>query len=153
MIKAASLAATAVLSLLVAALPARAADVGTAEEAIAIVNHVKQEIESDGLDKAIADINAKTFNSKDLYPFLYDSKGVNLAHGANPALVGKSLIDLKDQSGKFMIREIVATAASGKPGWVNYKWPNPTTNKIDDKSAYIDSAKGVAIGVGIYGVK
>ena len=73
-----------------------------------------------------------------------------MAHGANAALVGKDLIGLKDQNGKFLIREIIEVAKSGKPGWVDYKWPNPITNKIEDKSAYVDVVDGYAIGVGVY---
>ena len=95
-------------------------------------------------------LTAKTFNDRDLYPYAYQLTGVNVAHGANAALVGKDLIGLKDQNGKFLIREIIEIAKSGKPGWVDYKWPNPITNKIEDKSAYVDVVDGYAIGVGVY---
>ena len=33
-----------------------------------------------------------------------------IAYGSNTALVGKSLIDLKDQSGRFIVREIIKKA-------------------------------------------
>ena len=35
-------------------------------------------------------------------------------------------------------------------GWVNYKWPNPLTNKIEDKSSYVEKMGDYFVGVGIY---
>ena len=59
--------------------------------------------------------------------------GKCVAHGARPALIGKNLIDLKDQDGKFLIREMVDMAKGPGSGWIAYKWPNPINNKIEDK--------------------
>jgi hypothetical protein len=35
-------------------------------------------------------------------------------------------------------------------GWVDYKWPNPITNKIEDKSSYVEKMGDYFVGVGIY---
>jgi signal transduction histidine kinase len=85
-----------------------------------------------------------------LYPFIYDMSGKCVAHGARPALIGKNLIDLKDQDGKFLIREMVAISKGPGRGWVDYKWPNPLTNKIEDKSSYIEKMGDYFVGVGVY---
>ena len=89
-----------------------------------------------------------------MYPFIYHltgaQKGVNVAHGARPALIGKNLIDLKDQDGKYLIREMLDLANGPGHGWVDYKWPNPITNKIEDKSSYIEKLGDYFVGVGIY---
>jgi signal transduction histidine kinase len=76
--------------------------------------------------------------------------GLCVAHGARPALIGKNLIDLKDQDGKFLIREMVSIAKAPGSGWIDYNWPNPLTNKIEDKSSYVEKMGDYFVGVGIY---
>jgi signal transduction histidine kinase len=44
---------------------------------------------------------ARVFHDRDLYPFVYDMNGVVVAHGAKADLVGKNLIDFKDQDGRL----------------------------------------------------
>ena len=73
-----------------------------------------------------------------------------MAHGANAALVGKNLIDLKDPDGKFLIRELAAVAKGPGSGWVDYKWPNPITKLIDNKSSYVERMGDYFVGVGVY---
>ena len=92
----------------------------------------------------------KAFHDRDLYPFIYDMSGRCVAHGARPALIGKNLIDLKDQDGKYLIRELIEIAKGPGSGWVDYKWPNPLTNKIEDKSSYVEKMGDYFVGVGVY---
>jgi len=150
-----------VVALTIAALtmfaPAMAAEFGTKEEAIAMVKHVQEQFKKDGPEatfKAVSDKSTKEYHDRDLYPFIYEmdepKKGVNVAHGARPALIGKNLIDLKDQDGKYLIREMIKIAEGPGSGWVDYKWPNPITNKIEDKSSYIEKMGNYFVGVGIY---
>jgi cytochrome c len=129
-----------------------AADYGTREEAVAMVKRVQEKFKNDGLAatfKAVIDKD-KDFNDRDLYPFIYTLGGINVAHGANVAMVGKNLIDLKDQDGKFLIRELAAVAKGAGSGWVDYKWPNPVTKLIEDKSSYVERMGDYFVGVGIY---
>ena len=137
--------------------PAMAAEFGSKEEAIAMVKRVQEQFKKDGPEltfKAVSDKSTKEYHDRDLYPFIYDmrgsNKGLNVAHGARPALVGKNLIDLKDQDGKYLIREMVDIANGPGSGWVDYKWPNPITSKIEDKSSYIEKMGDYFVGVGIY---
>jgi cytochrome c len=130
-----------------------AAEFGTKDEAIAMVKHVQEQFKKDGPEvtfKAVSDKSVSEYHDRDLYPFIYDMKGINVAHGARPALIGKNLIDLKDQDGKYLIREMVEIANSKGTGWVDYKWPNPITNKIEDKSSYVEKMGDYFVGVGIY---
>ena len=138
-------------------MPAMAAEFGTKEEAVAMVKRVQEQFKKDGPDatfKAVTDKSVKTYHDRDLYPFIYDmrapNRGVNVAHGARPALIGKNLIDLKDQDGKYLIREMIKLAEGPGNGWVDYKWPNPLNNKIEDKSSYIEKMGDYFVGVGIY---
>ena len=83
------------------------------------------------------DPSTKEFHDRDLYVFIYDMAGVCVAHGARRALIGKNLIDIKDQDGTYLIRRMVEIANGAGSGWVDYRWPNPQTNKIEDKSSYV----------------
>jgi cytochrome c len=131
----------------------RASEFGTREEAVAMVKRVHDKFRKDGADatfKAVIDQSTKEFHDRDLYPFIYDLTGLNVAHGARPALVGKNLISLKDQDGKNLIREMIAIATTSGSGWIDYKWPNPITNKIEDKSSYVEKLGDYLVGVGVY---
>jgi cytochrome c len=149
------------ITFLVAALtlvaPATAAEFGTKQEAVDMVKRVQAQFKKDGAEatfKDVSDKSTKAYHDRDLYPFIYyvngPHKGVNVAHGARPALIGKNLVDLKDQDGKYLIREMLEIANGPGSGWVDYKWPNPITNKIEDKSSYIEKMGDYFVGVGIY---
>lgn len=148
------LALTVSMALLAPLLPSFAAtEFGSKEEAVAMVERVQAEFKKEGAEttfKDVSDKSVKAFHDRDLYVFIYDMQGKCVAHGARPALIGKNLIDLKDQDGKYLIREMVALAQGPGSGWVGYKWPNPVTNKIEDKTSYIEKMGDYFIGVGIY---
>jgi uncharacterized protein len=129
-----------------------AVEFGTREEAKAMVKRVQDKFKRDGVEATFRAITqkSKAFHDRDLYPFVYDLNGVNMAHGAKPELVGKDLIDFKDQNGKFLIREMIELVNDSGSGWVDYRWANPTTNVIEDKSAYVEKMGKYFVGVGIY---
>jgi signal transduction histidine kinase len=133
--------------------PAPAAEFGSKDEAVAMVKRVQAEFKKAGPEatfKEVSDKSVKGFHDRDLYPFIYDMSGLCVAHGARPALIGKNFIDLKDQDGKYLIREMVSMAKGPGSGWIDYKWPNPLTNKIEDKSSYVEKMGDYFVGVGIY---
>lgn len=142
-----------VSALLTAAFPAGAAEFGTREEATAMVKRVQAKFKKEGPEAAFQAINNKApgFADRDLYPFVTELTGLCVANGVTPAVRGKNLIDLKDQDGKFMIQEFVRTA-SNLPGhgWVDYRWLNPVTKTIEDKSAWIERMGDYFVGVGVY---
>jgi signal transduction histidine kinase len=143
---------TVALSLLVAQV-AVAADKGSADDAIAMVKKGGALIKSVGKEKAFAafaDPANKDFHDRDLYLYVYDLKGVALAHGNNPKMVGKNLIDIKDTDGKLMIREMIEVANTKGKGWVDFKWPNPTTKAMEQKSGYLEKVDDMLVGSGIY---
>ncbi|MFZ1152949.1 MAG: cache domain-containing protein [Xanthobacteraceae bacterium] len=132
---------------------ASAGEYGTRGEAVAMVKRVEDMFVSAGADstfKAVTDKSVASFHDRDLYPFIYDLSGRCVAHGARPALIGKNLLDLKDQDGKYLIREMILIASGSGSGWVNYKWPNPINNKIEDKTSYVEKMGDYFVGVGVY---
>ena len=144
------------VSLSILAMPsaALAADKGTAEQAIAMTKKAVALIKSAGKEKAfaeIADPANTTFHDRDLYVYVYDMNGVTLAHGNNPKMVGKNLIELKDNEGKPIIKGLIemANSPAGK-GWVEFKWPNPVTKAVEQKAGYIEKVDNIIVGSGIY---
>lgn len=123
---------------------------GSREEAVAMVKSVEAMFKKEGAAATFKAVTAQKFKDRDLYPFVYTLDGTDcVAHGANAALVGKNLINLKDQDGKLLIQELSATAKKGG-GWVDYKWPNPVTKLIDAKSSYVERMGDYFVGVGVY---
>lgn len=127
---------------------------GSAEEAVAMVKRAVAYLKENGKEKAFAEFanpsNAQ-FHDRDLYLFVYDFNGVAVAHGNNPKMVGKNLLEMKDNDGKFIIKGFIDVAAKSGKGWVDYKWPNPVTKAIEQKSSYVEKVDGdLIIGSGIY---
>ena len=148
-------AAFAATLLLLAAAPAQAQDKskGTAAEATAMVDKAIAHIKKAGRDKAFADFNSKTggYTDRDLYVVVYDTKGKVLSHGANEKMIGKDVIDLRDNDGKYFVKERVEMMAKpGAKGWQDYKFMNPVTRAIEPKSMYLVRYEDMIVGCGIY---
>lgn len=133
------------------ALPA-AAYAATPEEAKAMSERAAAHIGAVGEAQAFADFTRPDggFRQGELYVFCNDHDGVNRAHGVNPLFVGKNLMHLQDPDGKEPNRDIIATGFGNGEGWVDFKWPNPVTKKIEPKSAYVIRTNDVVCGVGYY---
>ena len=129
-----------------------AADQGTAAEAEAMVKKAVAYIKAQGPEKAYDEFtNGKSFKDRDLYIIVYDLNGKNLAQGANPKLVGKDLIGLKDPDGKPLIQMFVDLAKTKGKGWVEgYKFLNPVSQKIEGKAMYLERVGETLAGCGIY---
>jgi cytochrome c len=124
---------------------------GTADEAKAMVGKAAAFIKANGKDKAFKEFTEGTqFKKDDLYVFVIDMKGMTLAHGGNPKLVGKDMSGLKDADGKLFIKDMIDGATAKGSGWSDYKWTNPVTKKIDPKSTYFQKVDDVVLGCGIY---
>jgi cytochrome c len=128
------------------------AHAATPEEAKAFSERAAGYIREVGEAKAFADFTRRDggFVEGELYVFCYDRAGVNMAHGGNPLFVGKNLLHIKDPDGKEPNFEIVKTGFEQDQGWVDFKWPNPVTKKIQQKSAYVIHTNAVVCGVGYY---
>ncbi|RFP18613.1 MULTISPECIES: cache domain-containing protein [unclassified Duganella] len=141
--------------MMLTALGTSAAEKGTADEAVAMVKKAAEFLKKNGKEKAFAEFNNPKgqFIQKDLYIFAFGANGdgVELANGANIKLVGKNVLEMKDADGKFLIKDILALGMGkeGK-GWVDYKWPNPSTGTVDGKRTYVERVDDVVIGCGIY---
>lgn len=128
------------------------AERGTAQEAINMVKKAVVYLKKNGKEKTFAEINNPKgqFVDRDLYLAVGDLDGVTVAHGANPRLVGKNLIDYKDADEKYVFKEFINLAKTKGTGWVDYKFMDPINKSIQQKSSYIELVDGVYIACGIY---
>jgi len=128
----------------------------TPAQAEALVKQAVAFAKQNGVEKLLQETNQGSgkfhvSSGSALYIFIYDDQGVVKAIGFNTgALVGKNRIDTKDPDGKLFVREFVRIAKTKGKGWVDYKYPDPTTNKVKEKTSYVESYEGLAIGCGIY---
>lgn len=126
---------------------------GTAEEAVAMVNRAIAAIKTEGLEKVVAEVNEGKpgrFKDRDLYITINDLKAKNIAHGANPKMQGKDLIELKDADGKYFMRERIQLAQAKGKGWQDYKFVNPVSKQIEAKSMYFERYGDYIVNCGIY---
>lgn len=131
---------------------AQAAEQGTPAEAEAMVKKAVTYIAANGREKAAAEFTTgSSFKDRDLYISWYQLDGTVIAHGANPKLVGKNLIGLKDPNGKPFIQMITDVARNKGKGWTDsYVFRNPTTDKMQEKTIYVERVEDTWVGVGIY---
>ncbi len=124
----------------------------TPEEAKALSERAAAYIKEVGEDRAFADFTRPDggFVDGELYVFCYDQQGVNKAHGGNPSFVGRNLLHMKDTDGKEPNLLIVRKGFDEGEGWVDFKWPNPVSKKIESKSAYVIRTGDVVCGAGYY---
>ncbi len=129
-----------------------AASAATPEQAKAFSERAAAYIKEVGEEKAFAEFSRRDgkFVDGELYVFCYDRDGNNKAHGGNPAFVGRNLLHIKDPDGREPNNLIVRKGFDEGQGWVDFKWPNPVTKRIQDKSAYVIHTNDVVCGVGYY---
>ncbi len=125
---------------------------GTAEEAQAMVAEAIYYFDEVGEEKALAKFNndpAPMFLDGDLYIFVWNVGGEIVAHAVNQSLVGQNGRDIEDVDGKKFGEEMLEVA--GMDGaWVDYKWEDPTTGKVEPKSSWVVYHDGFIFGVGTY---
>jgi cytochrome c len=134
-----------------AACPALSA-AATPEQAKAFSERASAYIKQVGEKKAFADFTRRDggFVEGELYVFCYDRQGVNMAHGGNQAFVGRNLLHIKDPDGVEANALIIKMGFEHERGWVDFKWPNPVSKRIENKSAYVIRTNDVVCGAGYY---
>lgn len=129
----------------------------TAEHILAY--HYQQEIagtltKAQAQKQAIAQIRTIRYghDGKD-YFWINDLEGVMLMHPYRPDLEGKNVITMRDQQGKRLIAEFVATVRDNGQGFVSYMWPHDEDkNNVIAKLSYVKGFApwGWILGTGVY---
>jgi len=140
------------IAFFVASVTVVAAEKGTANEAVALVKKATALVKQVGKEKAIAEFNDPkgSFVDRDLYIFVIDMDGKTLANGANQKVVGKNMIEMKDADGNLFIKHFIEIAQAKGSGWSDYKWVDPVTKTIQQKTTYVEKVDDIVIGCGIY---
>ncbi|MCR6631277.1 MAG: cache domain-containing protein [Magnetospirillum sp.] len=137
-----------------ASAPAHAQVGPKADEVVAFVKKAVAHIDAVGEEKAFADFSdtaSADWVKGELYIFCHNIDGTNVAHGGNPALRGKNVVGFKDPDGLAVNVLIFDKVKAEGKGWVEYKWPNPLTKKVEPKAIYSELVKGkYACGSGYY---
>ncbi len=125
---------------------------GTKADAETMVKKAIAFAKENGKEKACAEISKTDgqFVKDDIYVVVYDMNGKCLAHGANPKLVGKELMGMKDPDGVEYVKVRVEMMKTKDSGWQDYKFTNPTTKALEPKTMYIEKFDGVIFGSGAY---
>jgi signal transduction histidine kinase len=128
------------------------AERATKDEAQALVKKAAEYVKANGPDKAYAEFDKKdgSFVDRDLYIVVYDTNGKCLAHGSNPKLIGKDLMDAEDADGKDYVKERVTLAKTQTTFWQEYKFADPISKKISPKETYCEVVSGTIVCGGIY---
>jgi signal transduction histidine kinase len=121
------------------------------KDAIALAEKGAQFVRAHGKAEMIARINNKDpeFNQGSLYLAMRDLQGITVAHPTT-ALIGKNLLDVPDADGKPFRQEMLAVAKGAGRGWVDYKFRNPASGKVEAKRTYVLRVGDVALEAGIY---
>ncbi|HLN25011.1 MAG TPA: cache domain-containing protein [Patescibacteria group bacterium] len=142
----------AVLSLFLA-LPACATDGPTQDQARILALRAANLIARQGLEKT-HDLFERDgeFKHGEIYVGVIDFDGVWKVYPPRPTSEGKCVVTVTDADGHFLIQEIIAMAKDKGEGWVQYRWLNPATNRIQPKLTYVKRVPGVSLitYVGIY---
>ncbi len=87
----------------------------------------------------------------DVYIFAHDFNGTALAHPYLPSEVGTDRLDVQDERGVYVGREMRSIALNDGGGFYEYRWTNPVTNQTEQKVSYVMKVDETWwIGAGIY---
>lgn len=130
---------------------AMAAERGSPEEARGLVARAVQHIATVGKDRALEDFSDPKgkFVDRDLYIVVHDFTGRILAM-PNPVLRGKDASQLKDADGRLFVQQVLAVAKDSGSGAVDFRWPNPVTQKIEAKTSYLQRYEDMIVSCGSY---
>jgi cytochrome c len=134
------------------AAPALAAPHASSAQAQMLLEKAVAEVKHVGRQQAFAEFNQPggTFNSGELYVFVFNLDGVYQAYGAHPALVGKDVRDLIDVEGKPIVQDMIEIAKTSGHGRISYLWLNRGDNRLEHKMSLIELVGNDVVGVGYY---
>lgn len=140
------------LALAIACTSVYAAHPPKAGEAQAMAEKAASYLQTQGLQKASEEFQRSQgpFRKKELYIFVLNEKGDILVNGAARNMEGTAIRDRTDVDGKEFVKEILNGAKSKGSGWVDYKWTNPETNKVEPKRTFFIKSGSYIVCCGHY---
>ncbi len=131
---------------------ASVASAATTKDAKAMVDKAIAYYKANGKAKTIEEVKNPNgqFKKGDLFVYIFDLNGVCLANPVMPKLIGAPLKGSKDADGKLFGDEMVRIANSTGSGWVDYKWSNPVSKKIEPKTSWVQKVDDIFFVCGAY---
>jgi len=132
--------------------------VATAQEVVGKVREAVQYLNEKGL-AGFSDFNNNKdarWVWKDSYVFVYSCRDdVMIAHPLRPDLVGRPILQMRDDKDHPLFQDLCKAGANPNGGWVEYWWPKPGEAKASRKISYAHSAavsfkSDIQVGAGIY---
>ncbi|UKJ71934.1 cache domain-containing protein [Azospirillum brasilense] len=123
------------------------------EQVRAVALKAAELIAARGLEAAAAAFNRDgEFKHGALYVTVIDFAGVWKVYPPRPAGVGVSVINVKDPDGRDIVRDILSVARDAGEGWVEYRWLNPASDRIEPKTTFVKRVPGqdLVAYVGLY---
>ena len=132
-------------------------DAATPEEVVSKVWAASRYLNEKGA-AGFAEFNSKDgpWVWKDSYVFVYDCRLDRMvAHPMRPDLVGRPLMQITDNNGKFIFKELCKAGSDPHGGWVEYLWTKPGAGSVSRKISYakgadIAFASGIQVAAGVY---
>jgi len=120
---------------------------GSKDEAVEMVKKGVVYIKTHGEKMAYTEFTREDgqFRDRGLYLVVYRLDGRVLAHGQNRKMVDKNLIKLRDIDGKPFIKETVDLAKSKSAFWMDHRFTNPVTKKIEPMEMYCERLKNTVV--------
>lgn len=147
------LCALALMAAVLAGTPAQAADKPTADQVKALTLDAAALLQTRDLDAARRTFHAEgPYRFGEIYVNVIDGNGTWLIYPPNPKHEGKSVLNVRDADGRLLVQDIVAVARGKGEGWVEYRWLNPVSNRIELKMSYVKAVPGkdMVVYVGMY---
>ena len=116
--------------------------------AVALVQAAVDLYKAEGLEAAIAYHNSPTSIDGQWYVFITDANDLFVAHAPRPDFVGTDLKDVMRLDGSPLGVEITMATEVGR--WTEYLWPNPDTNKLEQKRTWSIRSDGYLFASGYY---
>lgn len=96
-------------------------------------------------------INATRFSGNE-YLYLHNMQGITVAHPIMPNLIGNSQLELQDEHGKYIVRDMIAGVKENGSVFWEFFWPRPDGGQASSKLGYAERIPGtdLVLGSGIY---
>ena len=116
--------------------------------AVAFVQAAVDLYKTAGSDTAIAYYNDPANIDGPWYVFIADENNIYAAHPLVPEFIGRDITKIAGIDGSPLGAEIAMTTSDGR--WTEYLWPNPATNKLEQKRTWSIRHDGYLFASGYY---
>lgn len=118
------------------------------EFTLALVQEAIDSYKTDGIEATVAHYGNPENIEGQWYVFITDENNIYLAHALAPMFVGRNITGIEGIDRLTIGAEIAAATEEGH--WTEYIWPNPETNKLEQKRTWSIRYDGYLFASGYY---